>query len=320
VLAAVAEPIACRGQDIVATASMGISVAPDDGTDVDTLVRNAETALNCAKRNGRNTFHFYSTNMNHELVERFEVETKLRRALDRDELRLYYQPLVDVRTGRRTGLEALVRWQHPDMGLVLPGEFIPVAEESELIHPLGTWVLRTASRQMVRWGVPWRLAVNISATQLSEPAFVDCVIDVLRETRLPPSQLELELTESGVLRDHPAIRAKLARLKQLGVRLAVDDFGTGYSALSYLRDFPLDTVKIDRSFVSSLESAERNGTLIAAMISMAHHLGLRVTGEGVETEAQLRFLAEHGCDEAQGFLLGRPQDASSYGVPPLRGD
>lgn len=320
VLGGVAEPILCRGAEIVTTASMGISVAPDDGTDVDTLIRNAETALHCAKRNGRNSFHFYSTSMNHELVERFEVETNLRRALERDELRLYYQPLMDVRTGRRTGLEALVRWQHPELGLILPGEFIPVAEDSELIHPLGAWVLRTASRQIVSWGVPWRLAVNISATQLSEPGFVEGVINVLAETGLPPGQLELELTESGVLRNHSATRHKLARLKQLGVRLAVDDFGTGYSALSYLRDFPLDTVKIDRSFVGSLESAERNGTLIAAMISMAHHLGLRVTGEGVETEAQLRFLTDHRCDEAQGFLIGRPEDAAFYDFPELAGD
>jgi diguanylate cyclase (GGDEF)-like protein len=301
--------------DIVVNASIGISLFPQDGRDVDSLVKNADTAMYKAKAGGRNHFRFFDATMNLEVTERFSLEADLRRALDRDELFLVFQPQVDLRTGRALGVEALLRWRHPQRGLVEPERFIPVAESSGLIVPLGEWVLEAACRRLREWiaeGVPpVRMAVNLSARQFRSRGLVASIESMLRHYAVPARRLELDLTETTVADDHRAAARTLERLKNVGVELAVDDFGTGYSSLSHLKHYPLDRLKIDRGFVGDIGHDPNDAAIAAAVVSLALALDLEAVAEGVETPEQLDFLRRRNCHIAQGFLISRPLEAES---------
>jgi len=310
--AKVAEPISIEGKELYVTASAGISLYPQDGRDVDTLLKNADAAMYRAKEHGRSNFQFYTSEMNERVNDRLALEHALRRALEKNEFMLHYQQKVDLRSGEIIGAEALVRWLHPDWGLVRPARFIPIAEETGLIVRLGEWVIFEACRQARAWldaGLqPGVVSVNLSARQFRAEGLVRTVSRILEETRLEPSSLEMELTESMVMHNVETAIATLQGLKSLGVGLSVDDFGTGYSSLSYLKDLPIDALKIDRSFVRAIGSGSdaEDGILAAAIISLGHALHLKVIAEGVETDAQLHFLKRHGCDQVQGFLYGEP--------------
>ncbi|MGH8691160.1 MAG: putative bifunctional diguanylate cyclase/phosphodiesterase [Burkholderiales bacterium] len=313
----VSELITIGGKELYVTCSAGISIYPQDGRDVETLLKNADAAMYRAKEGGRSNFQFYTSEMNERVNERLVLENALRRALERDELILHYQQKVNLKTGAIVGAEALVRWMHPEWGLVRPARFIPLAEETGLIVNIGEWVLREACRQTRAWidgGLsPGGVSVNLSVRQFRQEGLVRSVDRILHETGLEPAQLEMELTESMVMQNVDTAIAILQGLKQLGVALSVDDFGTGYSSLSYLKDLPIDALKIDRSFVRDIGSGAEaeDGVLAQAIISLGHALHLKVIAEGVETDAQVRFLRRHGCDEVQGFFYGEavPPDA-----------
>jgi diguanylate cyclase (GGDEF)-like protein/PAS domain S-box-containing protein len=310
ILQAVSEAHLIDKHDLHITTSIGVSVYPDDGLDAETIIKNADTAMYQAKENGRHGYQFFEPAMNVRAVERQSIEEGLRRALERREFQLHYQPKVDLRTGKITGAEALVRWNHPVQGAVSPGQFIPVAEDSGLILPLGNWVLREACRQTRAWldaGLPLTaVAVNISAVELRNERFVDVVLGVLDDTGLDPSRLELELTERTLMKHVESTELILNKLRAKGVRLAVDDFGTGYSSLSYLRMFSIDTLKIDQSFVRQITTGPEEITIVAAVINMGRSLKLRVVAAGVETAEELAFLQTQQCDEAQGYYFSRP--------------
>jgi diguanylate cyclase (GGDEF)-like protein len=310
--AKVSEPITIDGKELYVSCSAGISIYPQDGRDVDTLLKNADAAMYRAKEHGRSNFQFYTSEMNERVSERLALENALRRAIERHELTLHYQQKTSLKTGHIVGAEALVRWLHPEWGLVRPARFIPLAEETGLIVSIGEWVLREACRQTRAWldaGLdPGVVSVNLSPRQFRQEGLVRTVSRILEETGVNPAQLEMELTESMVVGNVDAAIAVLQGLKQLGVTLSVDDFGTGYSSLSYLKDLPIDTLKIDRSFVRDIGSGAEadDGVLAQAIISLGHALHLKVIAEGVETDAQMRFLRRHGCDEVQGFFYGEP--------------
>ncbi len=305
--------------ELVITASMGISTYPRDGRDVSTLRRNADAAMYEAKQTGKDRVHFYTAALGAACQERLELEHDLRRALDRDELCLYYQPIVAASDNQQTAYEALARWPHPQLGFVPPSQFIPVAEETGLIIRLGEWVLREACRQCRWWqkhGQPGvRVAVNVSPLQFGRADFVATVLGVLREIGLTGDLLDLELTESIVMRDLASTVQKMSELRKHGVRISVDDFGTGYSSLGYLPKLPIDTLKIDRCFVAQIGEIAAAVPLIHGMISLAHSIGKRVIVEGVETTAQLEILRNLGCDEIQGYLLGRPAKLDRHKLP-----
>jgi diguanylate cyclase (GGDEF)-like protein len=301
------------GQKVFVTASIGIAVHPPDGGDSDSLLRHSVTALQLARKQGCGTYRFYSDDMHAAVTRKIEVEGPLRNALASEELQLHYQPLLDVHSRRLMGVEALARWDSPRLGRVSPTEFVPIAEESGLIAAIDPWVLETACRQMRRWsdeGLPLlRMSVNVSSHQLRYGDFAAKLEEVIRQTGIRSRLLEIELTESGIVDQDPSTLDQLQKLKSLGVSIAIDDFGTGYSALGYLRKFPVDTIKIDRSFVAGICSHRQDAAFVCAIIAMAHCLNLRVVAEGVETEAQLAFLRRNGCDEAQGFLFAGPLPA-----------
>jgi diguanylate cyclase (GGDEF)-like protein/PAS domain S-box-containing protein len=311
-----AKPVTLGDHEIYTTASIGIALFPLDGTDVNTLLKNADIAMYQAKEQGRNTFQFFSREMNVQALEHLMLETSLRRGLERDEFHLVYQPLLDLKDGRLVGMEALVRWQHPDLGLLLPGKFIPIAEETGMIIPLGDWVLAAACRQNRQWldeGLPpLRVAVNLSARQFAQSNLARRVADILTDTGLPPNCLELELTESTIMSNAEATITILQELKAMGISLAIDDFGTGYSSLSYLKHFPIDRLKIDRSFVCDITTNPDDAAIADAIIAMAHSLKLKVTAEGVEKQEQLRYLAARHCDEMQGYILSYPINADEF--------
>ncbi len=311
VIEAVSVPFLLGDEEVVVTPSIGISVFPYDGDSVEELVKNADTAMFHAKENGKNNYQFYTNSMSATAFERLSMENALRRGLGNDEFEVYYQPKVDLVSNRAIGLEALVRWHHPDMGLVSPTDFIPLAEETGLIVPLGEWVLRSVCTQMRKWhdnGVvePMRVAVNLSACQFRQTMLSQQVKRVLTETGVAPDWLELELTESVIMDDIQTSSTVLRELKNMGVRISMDDFGTGYSSLSLLKRLPLDTLKIDQSFVRDITTDADDAAIVDAVISLAHSLRLRVIAEGVETDEQLEFLRNRGCDEVQGFLYSRP--------------
>jgi diguanylate cyclase (GGDEF)-like protein/PAS domain S-box-containing protein len=309
VLEALAEPLKMHGQELVMTGSAGLAAWPADGNDAATLVQHAEVAMYRAKDLGRNAVQFYTPAMNARARERMALEGALRSALHHGEFELFYQPQVDLLSGSVVGLEALIRWRHPSLGLVRPDRFINLAEETGLIVPIGAWVLRTACRQSREWEHagfgPLRIAVNLSARQFAEPGLVRDVARVLEETGLAPTSLDIELTESLVMEDVEAAIRTMGELKLMGVKLSIDDFGTGYSSLSYLRRFPVDVLKIDRSFVRDITSSEDDAAMVAAIIELARGLRMRVIAEGVETEAQLDYLKRRGCDEVQGHVYAR---------------
>ena len=318
VTAKVAEPIVIDDKELYVTCSAGISLFPQDGRDVDTLLRNADAAMYRAKEHGRANFQFYTSEMNERVSDRLALEGALRRALERREFALHYQQTVDLRSGEITGAEALVRWSHPEWGLVRPARFIPIAEETGLIVALGEWVVHEAARQARAWrdaGLdPGIVSVNLSARQFRQEGLVRTVSRILEDTGLDPAALEMELTESMVMHNVESAIATLQGLKSLGVRLSVDDFGTGYSSLAYLKDLPIDTLKIDRSFVRDIGTGAdaEDGILAQAIISLGHAMHLKVIAEGVETDAQVHFLKRHGCDHVQGFLYGEPVPAGEF--------
>jgi diguanylate cyclase (GGDEF)-like protein/PAS domain S-box-containing protein len=311
-----AKPHSIDKHDLHVTACIGVSIYPDDGLDAETLIKNADTAMYQAKENGRQSYQFFKPAMNIRAVERQTIEGSLRRALERQEFALHYQPKINLGTGEISGAEALIRWTHPTRGLVSPAQFIPIAEDCGLILPIGNWVLREACKQAHAWvaeGLPLgTMGVNISAIEFRNEGFLEGIFSILKDTGLDPRFLELELTES-VLMKHPESTASvLQALRAKGVRVAVDDFGTGYSSLSYLQKFSIDALKIDQSFVRRITSAPDETSIVTAVISMARSLKLRVVAEGVETLQELEFLQAHQCDEAQGFYFGRPVASEQF--------
>ncbi|HEX9136814.1 MAG TPA: bifunctional diguanylate cyclase/phosphodiesterase, partial [Nitrospirota bacterium] len=302
-----------QGRSFTVSCSLGLSIFPEHGEDAETLIKNADAAMYSAKDSGRNNFQFYTEDMNTQVMERLTLENSLRLALDKNELFLMYQPQMDIATGRITGLEALLRWQHPKLGLVPPDRFIRVAENSGLIMPIGEWVLRTACAQARKWqdagflAVP--VAVNASAVQFRQEGFHELIRKVLHETGLSPQYLELELTESLLLSNADVTFSVLRELKAMGLKLAIDDFGTGYSSLSYLKQFPVSKLKIDRSFIRGVAVDPDDAVITTAIISMAKSLNLKVIAEGVENEAQMSFLRLHQCDEIQGYYFSQPLSA-----------
>jgi diguanylate cyclase (GGDEF)-like protein/PAS domain S-box-containing protein len=315
-LSAIAEAHSIDQHDLHVTASMGLSIYPDDGLNAETLIKNADTAMYQAKENGRQSYQFFKPAMNVRAVERQSIEESLRRAVERHEFTLHYQPKINIRTGQITGAEALIRWTHPVRGPVSPAQFIPVAEDCGLIVSIGNWVLREACNQARTWldaGLPLgTMAVNISAMEFRDDNFLEGIFDILRETNLEPTSLELELTESVLMKHAGAAESTLKMLRERGVQLAVDDFGTGYSSLSYLRKFPINALKIDQSFVRQISHAPDETTIVTAVISMGRSLNLRVVAEGVETQEELAFLQAHLCDEAQGYYFSKPVPAEAF--------
>ncbi|MEM6490828.1 MAG: EAL domain-containing protein, partial [Pseudomonadota bacterium] len=309
------EPFRLDGQDIFISCSIGIShFAADgdgDGDDAEALLRNADIAMYEAKAAGRNTYQHHSPQLNEEAQRRLEIETAFRRAIDNDELYLDYQPIVDAIDGRLIGAEALLRWNRPGVGLVRPDQFIPLIETTNLILPTGEWVLRQACRDAAHWGGATGrqllVAVNVSARQFRDPDFVDTVKSILDDAGLPPTALRIELTETLLVQDPPRAREVLTSLKKIDVGIAMDDFGTGYSSLGYIKDFPFDTIKLDKSFVSGILTSHEDRAITRAVLAMADSLKLHSVAEGVETPEQLDFLRGHGCTYAQGFLFGKPE-------------
>jgi diguanylate cyclase (GGDEF)-like protein len=313
VIASLAKPFRVHGHEVYVSASLGISISPTDGSDPDALLKNADMAMYRAKQAGRNTYRYFLPEMNACAAERLRTETELRGALARREFVLHYQPKACIQTGLISGFEALLRWNHPQRGLVSPNEFISILEETGLINEVGEWVVRQACEQIRAWqsdgleACP--VAINLSARQFNQNGLDTSIARVLKETRIDPNLLEFELTESMLMSDSEDAVRVLDNMKKCGIRLSVDDFGTGYSSLAYLRRFPLDSLKIDRAFIRHITTDSGEATIAKAIISLAHNLKLRVVAEGVETQAQLDFLREHDCDEMQGYLFARPMSA-----------
>ena len=313
ILKSINQPYRIDTHELHTSPSMGISLFPDDGCDVSTMMRHADTAMYYAKSAGRNCYQYFSEPMNDAANKRLHLENELWRALAENQLTLHYQPQVDLFSGKVVGVEALIRWNHPERGMIPPVEFIPVAEECGLILPIGHWVLVTACRQAKEWldaGTDiGEMAVNISAHQFRQPEFAESVRQVLSDTGLSGERLELEITESAVMSSADTAIQTLHQLKAMGVKLAIDDFGTGYSSLSYLRRFPVDRLKIDRSFVTDIDSDVDAASLVTAIITLGRSLGLRLVAEGVETSGQADFLRDQSCERVQGFHFYRPSSA-----------
>jgi diguanylate cyclase (GGDEF)-like protein len=304
------------GHELFGTASVGVSLFPLDGEDSQTLLKNAGAALYKAKRSGGANYQFFTADMHELATSRLALESNLRRAIQNEEFLVHYQPRVSVDSLAITGVEALVRWQHPHLGLISPSEFIPLAEDTGLIVPIGEWVLRTACLQGKRWRdqgfAPVQIAVNISARQFHDQDLAQTVIRILEETGLPPNYLELELTESSIMQNAEFAAGMLSRLKSRGINISIDDFGTGFSSLASLKRLPIDALKIDQSFVRDATTDDDDAALVMAIITLAHNLRLKVIAEGVETEDQLRFLQLLRCDEIQGYFFSKPLPAETF--------
>ncbi len=304
-------PFSISDHELFVTTSVGISIYPNDGGDPETLVRNADSAMYRAKDQGRDNYQLYAPAMNARALERLALENMLRKAISHRELVLFYQPIADMKTKTIVGVEALIRWKHPELGLLSPAHFISVAETSGLIIPIGDWVLRTACKQTKMWqkrlDSHLTVAVNLSARQFQQPNLAEIISEVLEETGLDAKCLELEITESNAMQNAENTIYTLRELKALGVRIAMDDFGTGYSSLNYLKRFPIDTLKLDQSFVREITTDPTDAAIATAVIAMAHSLDLKVIGEGVETEEQFAFLHKQKCDYIQGYLFSPPQ-------------
>lgn len=316
ILDVIAQPFTLNGQEVFVTVSIGITVYPFVNDNIDNLLKDTDAAMYSAKKQGGNCYRVYTSDMNAKAFERLSLETSLRHALERKELVLYYQPKMNLSTGKTSGMEALLRWNHPEMGLVPPDKFIPIAEETGLIVPIGEWVVRTACAQNRAWqdaGLPpLRVAVNLSARQCRQKDLVETISLILKETGMEPHFLELELTEGVLIENTHTTNSILTELRDLGVQISIDDFGTGYSSLSYLRRLPINTLKIDISFIRDITADPDDGAIATAIIALAHSLRLKVVAEGVETEAQLTFLRDQGCDDIQGFLFSRPISAEAF--------
>jgi len=315
-LDAFSTPFLVDVHEIVLTAKIGIAFYGPDGRDLDTLIKQASTAREDARKPGKTPYQFYIASIGAKSEEALLLELELHQALEREEFQLYYQPKVNPRTGRIQGAEALVRWYNPTRGSVSPGEFVPMAEKTGFIVPLGEWVLKTACAQAKVWQdanfSPFRIAVNLSGHQFNQPNLSGLVIDTLKETGLDPSYLELEITESALMCNPEGAIETLGELKAIGIQISIDDFGTGYSSLSYLRQFPFDTLKLDRSFVSEVTKDEKDAAITTAILQMARSLNLKIVAEGVETASQLAFLRSHECDEIQGYLFSPPLSAQNF--------
>ena len=309
-------PFVIDNHEIFITASLGISFFPIDGEDVQTLLKNAGAALHRTKEQGGNNYQFYTADMNAKALRRMELENNLRRALERDEFEVFYQPKINVVSRQIVGMEALVRWRHPDMGLVSPIEFIPLAEETGLILPLGEWVLRTACAQSKAWQdegfAPLQVSVNLSPRQFKQPKLLEVITGIIRDTGIDANYLELEVTESSIMQNTDMAIETLTELKKTGVKISIDDFGTGYSSLGYLKRLPLDVLKIDRSFVQDVTGNAEDAAIVMTIISLAHNLNLKVIAEGVELEEQLKFLQLLRCDEWQGYLYSKPVSSEKF--------
>ena len=303
-------PYEIHGHHIIIGTSVGISIAPSDGVEADLLLKNADMALYRAKADGRGTYRFFETNMDARAQSRRLLELGLRSALAKGEFELYYQPIQNIADGEIIAFEALLRWNDPARGIILPGDFIDLAEQTGLIVPIGEWVLRTACQEATKWPPNIRVAVNLSVLQFRNRTLVSTVVSALSVSRLAPSRLELEITESVLLQDSESTLATLRSLRELGVRIAMDDFGTGYSSLSYLRSFPFDKIKIDRSFIQDLAKHDDSTAIVRAITGLGKTLGISTTAEGVETSEQLALVQSEGCNEVQGYLFSPPCPAS----------
>jgi diguanylate cyclase (GGDEF)-like protein len=311
-------PYEIQGQEIIVGASIGIAIAPRDGDATEGMLRNADIALYRAKVDGRGRFSFFEPEMDRRIQARRTLELELRKALSNGEFELYYQPVVNLRSGDVSGFEALLRWHNPERGMVSPAEFIPLAEETGLIIPLGEWVLRKACAEAITWPLPIKVAVNLSPVQFKSRNLVQAVLTALAYSRLPPERLELEITETVLLGDTDANLATLHQLRKLGVHISMDDFGTGYSSLSYLRSFPFDKIKIDQSFVRELTERPDCMAIVRAVAGLGTSLGITTTAEGVETQEQFDRLCAEGCTEMQGYLFSPPRPASEAVMLMLR--
>lgn len=312
---ALALPIAIDNKEVFVTANIGVSLFPDNGNDAQQLLKNASTARAYAAEKGEKRYEFYSVEMKSTTLERLSLENGLRHAVERGELEIHYQPKINVRTGQMTGMEALVRWRHPEHGIIAPDKFIPLAEETGQIIPMGKWILREACRQGKIWhdaGFPLKLSVNLSVRQLQPSDLLDTISGVLSETGFDPHSLELEVTETSLMKNAGVAISTLSELKRLGVGLSIDDFGTGYSSLGYLKHLPIDTLKIDRSFISDVTTDQDDEALVTAIVSLAHNLRLNVVAEGVETDEQLQLLHGMKCDEWQGYLCSPPVSSDDF--------
>jgi diguanylate cyclase (GGDEF)-like protein len=316
VMDSVARPVMLGAKEFFVTCSIGVAVYPSEGTAADGLIEHADIAMYRAKKLGRNNFQFYTPAMNEESLERVRIESALRNALERNEFVLYYQPQVDLASGEIVGMEALIRWNHPELGMVPPSRFIGVAEETGLIVQIGAWVMRAAAAQNKAWHDAGfgrlRVAVNLSARQFGDPALIGGIESVLADTGLDPACLEIELTESLFMSEVTPAVDLLHRMKALGVNLSIDDFGTGYSSLSYLSRFPIDVLKIDRSFVADITDDANDAAIVSSIIALAHNLKLSVIAEGVETAEQLDYLRSQGCDQMQGYYFSRALPAAEF--------
>jgi diguanylate cyclase (GGDEF)-like protein len=310
ILNSIIKPLTIIGQECRVTASIGISIYPKDAEDEQSLMKNADMAMYLAKEEGKNNYQFYSEDVQSKSLERLSIERNLRFALERNELSLHYQAKLDFKTDVITGVEALLRWQNPYLGSVTPTQFIPVAEETGLIVPIGKWVMRTACEQNVAWqreGLPAVcMAVNLSLRQLTDDNLIDDIRTALNDSGMAPNLLELEITESMVMHNPARMISILAKIKSMDVRLAIDDFGTGYSSLAQIKHFPIDTLKVDRSFIRNIPQDAEDKAITEAIIAMGRTLSLTVIAEGVETVEQMNFLKEHSCDEMQGFYFSKP--------------